>query len=60
VDLRKAYESVDWDFLHLVLLQIGFDIPMTKWIMSCVIYPTFVVIINGKVSDLFKSGRGLR
>jgi hypothetical protein len=33
---------------------------MTKWIMSCVIYPTFVVIINGEASDLFKSGRGLR
>jgi hypothetical protein len=28
--------------------------------MSCVISPTFVVIINGEASDFFKSGRGLR
>jgi hypothetical protein len=58
MDLCKAYDCVDWDFLHMVLLQIGFETQLTRWIMSCVTSPSFVVIINGEVTDFFKSRRG--
>jgi hypothetical protein len=60
LDLRKAYDCVDWDFLHMVLIQIGFESQMTRWIMSCVTSPSFVVLINGEATKFFKSGRGLR
>jgi len=49
-----------WDFFHMVLIQIGFESQMTRWIMSCVTSPSFVVIINGEATKFFKSGRGLR
>jgi hypothetical protein len=60
LDLRKAYDCVDWDFLHLILNQVGFGSQMTRWIMSCVTSPSYVVLINGEVTDFFKSERGLR
>jgi hypothetical protein len=36
LDLRKAYNCIDWDLLHMILIQVGFGIQITKWIMSCV------------------------
>jgi hypothetical protein len=33
---------------------------MTNWIMSCVVSPSFTVLLNGEATDFFKSGRGLR
>jgi hypothetical protein len=60
MDLRKAYDCIDWDLLRMILIQVGFGIQMTKWIMSCVTSPTYVVLINGETTDFFRSGRGLR
>jgi hypothetical protein len=60
LDLRKAYDCVDWEFLRLILLKIGLGIHMTKWIMSCVTSSSFVVLINGEATDFFRSGRGVR
>jgi hypothetical protein len=37
-----------------------FGYQVTKWIMSCVTSPSYVVLINGETSDFFRSGRGLR
>lgn len=38
IDLRKAYDCISWDFLRLVLLQCGFGLPTTNWIMGCVCF----------------------
>ena len=53
LDLRKAYDCVDWDFLHLILDQVGFDSQIIRWIMSCVTSPSYVVLLNGEVTDFF-------
>jgi hypothetical protein len=60
LDLRKAFDCVDWEFLRLILLKIGLGIHMTNWIMSCVSTSSFVVLINGEATDFFRSGRGVR
>jgi hypothetical protein len=60
LDLNKAYDSVDRDFLRLVLLKIGAGIQMTNWIMSCITSAYFSVLINGEATIFFKSGRGVR
>lgn len=36
VDLRKAYDSVDWGFLNDMLLGLGFPPLFTEWVMKCV------------------------
>jgi hypothetical protein len=60
LDLRKAYDCIDWDHLRMILLKIGVGIQMTNWIMACVTSPAFAVLINGEATDFFRSGRGVR
>jgi hypothetical protein len=60
LDLHKAYDCINWDFLRMILIQVGFGNPLTNWIMSCVESTSFVVLINGEATDFFRSGRGLR
>jgi len=60
IDLKKAYDCISWDFLRLVLLQCGFRLPTTKWIMGCVSSATYAILINGEPTEFFKCGRGLK
>jgi hypothetical protein len=60
LDLQKAYDCIDWDLLRMILIQVGFGIQFTNWIMSCVSTSTFAVLINGEATKLFRSSRGLR
>lgn len=36
VDIQKAYDTVNWDFLREILIRFGFHAKMVKWIMKCV------------------------
>ena len=47
IDLKKAFDSIDWIFLKLILLSVGFGNNFTDWIMSCVTSAGFAVLING-------------
>jgi hypothetical protein len=60
LDLKKAFDSIDWGFLRLILLSAGFGIKMTDWMMACVSSASFVVLINGEATKFFRSERGLR
>ena len=43
----------------MVLIQVGFGIHMTIWILACVNLTSFAVLVNGKATDFLRSGRGL-
>ncbi|XP_044503432.1 uncharacterized protein LOC123224015 [Mangifera indica] len=60
IDIMKAYDSLNWDFLLAALNTI--DIPQTfiTWIRSCITSPKFSVGLNGELVGFFKSTRGLR
>lgn len=60
LDLIKAYDKIDWNFLRLLLLQIGLDQELVCWIMACVTNVQFSVLVNGAPSSFFHSSRGLR
>ncbi|KAK4382056.1 putative mitochondrial protein [Sesamum angolense] len=60
VDLRKAYDTVEWDFLSAVLHLFGFPDIFIGWIEKCVTTPMFSVCINGNPHGFFKGSRGLR
>ncbi|XP_011074604.1 uncharacterized protein LOC105159291 [Sesamum indicum] len=60
VDIRKAYDTVDWDFLIVVMEMFGFPITFVKWIEECVTTPSFSVGLNGKPHGFFRGARGLR
>ncbi|KAL0295535.1 UNVERIFIED_CONTAM: putative ribonuclease H protein [Sesamum calycinum] len=50
VDLRKAYDTVEWDFLSAVLHLFGFPDIFIGWIEECVTTPMFSVCINGTLT----------
>jgi ribonuclease HI len=60
LDLKKAFDSIDWEFLRLILHTVGFGDKFINWILSCVTSANFAVMINGEATSFFKSERGLR
>ncbi|XP_075474412.1 uncharacterized protein LOC142505350 [Primulina tabacum] len=60
VDLEKAYDTVDWGFLHEVLLALKFPCLFVDWIMECVTTTSYSIVINGHYHGLFYGMRGLR
>lgn len=60
IDLKKAFDSVDWGFLRILVAKIGLRLQGINWIMACIENANFSVIINGIPSSFFKVERGLR
>lgn len=60
VDIQKAYDTVNWDFLKTVLIRFGFHSSMVHWIMVCLTSASFSICVNGELHGFFKSKRGLR
>ncbi|GJZ77649.1 hypothetical protein Tco_0642321 [Tanacetum coccineum] len=60
VDIQKAYDTVDWNFLRVILIGFGFHERMIGWIMECVTTTSFSISINGLLHGYFKGKRGLR
>ncbi|KAL2247318.1 UNVERIFIED_CONTAM: hypothetical protein Sindi_2584100 [Sesamum indicum] len=60
VDIRKAYDTVERDFLLAVLQLFGFPPTFTRWIEECVSTISFSIGLNGKPHGFFSGARGLR
>ena len=60
LDMAKAYDRVNWDFLLKFLLAFGFSQEWVRWFLSSVTTPSFSVLINGESLELFGVSRGLR
>lgn len=64
LDLEKAYDRLEWDFIRKVLLYLNFPDSWMKLIMSCISSSSLSVIVNGgtappKASSLLVAlGRG--
>ena len=59
VDMSKAYNHVEWDYLEWMLNAMNFLDRLIRIIMRCVSIVTFQVLVNGKATRPFKLGRGL-
>ncbi|RVW15364.1 LINE-1 reverse transcriptase-like [Vitis vinifera] len=60
LDLEKAYDHINWNFLLFVLQSMGFGEKWIGWISWCISTTTFSVLINGTPEGYFNSSRGLR
>ena len=60
LDLQKAYDRLNWNFLQTVLNNFGFHDTFVNWVMQCVTTISFSVLINGGKSKHFTPTRGLR
>jgi len=60
IDLEKAYDRLNWDFLELTLHDFGFPPATISLIMSCVRSSNLSVLWNGAKIDNFTPSRSLR
>ncbi|KAE8732175.1 hypothetical protein F3Y22_tig00002237pilonHSYRG00644 [Hibiscus syriacus] len=60
LDMEKAYDRVEWDFILNVVLHMGFNVSFVNLIRKCISTVSFQVQINGALSDPFTLEKGLR
>jgi hypothetical protein len=60
IDLDKAYDHVNWDFLLYMLRWCGFGDKWCSWIAHCISSVRFSVLVNGSPYGFFSSSQGLR
>jgi hypothetical protein len=60
VDLMKAYDSVNWNFILHSLACFGFPAQFVSWIRECITSPRFSVALNGSLVGYFEGRKGLR
>jgi ribonuclease HI len=60
IDIRKAFDTLDWGFLLKVLKAFGFNDIFCNWI-NVILHSAFLsVSINGRSQGYFKCSRGVR
>jgi hypothetical protein len=60
IDLSKAYDTISWLYIRLLLTHLSFEVPFIKWVMSCITIVSFAVLINEIASPFFQVERGIR
>lgn len=60
LDLSKAYDRLNWNYLKAILGAYGFENRWIDWILSMISTPNFSVLINGIPSGTFNATRGIR
>jgi hypothetical protein len=60
LDMSKAYDRVEWNFLRDMTMKLSFDEQWIKLIMECVTLVRYQVKVNGDLSESFLPQRGLR
>lgn len=51
VDMSKAYDRVEWEFLERIMWKMGFDELWIARVMTCVTTVTYSVLINKSTTD---------
>jgi hypothetical protein len=59
-DMAKAYDRLEWGFLHATLTAMKFPQKLINTIMKCVTTVSFSILINGQPTKSFIPERGLR
>ncbi|KAL9670289.1 hypothetical protein QQ045_007840 [Rhodiola kirilowii] len=60
IDLRKAYDSIDWRFIKEMLTKLNFPLKFISWISMCIETTSFFIQLNTEMVDFFEGKRGLR
>ena len=60
LDVEKAYDHVNWDFLIYMLDRCGFPEKWNRWVFFCISTVKLSILINGISCGFFESSRGIR
>ena len=59
LDIKKAYDYVNWNFLMYLLRRCGFLEKWRRWILWCISTVKFSILLNGTPVDIFGSTRSV-
>lgn len=59
LDIFKAYDKLEWDFLEIIMRRLGFKGNWISKIMTCVKNASYSVLSNGQPGPKFIHTRGL-
>ncbi|KAJ9542202.1 LOW QUALITY PROTEIN: hypothetical protein OSB04_028708 [Centaurea solstitialis] len=60
VDFAKAFDSLNWNYLDNVMLQMGFGVIWRDWMKGCLSTAKVSVLINGAPTKEFNLNKGVR
>jgi len=53
IDMKKAYDRVEWDFILKCLQELGFHPIWNSWIQECISSVSYSIIVNDEPNGLF-------
>lgn len=60
VDLKKAFDSLEWSFIFKIMQALEFPDSFIRLIRQCITTTRFSVAINGEMCGYFRGTKGLR
>ena len=60
LDFKKAFDSLEWDFLHKVIRKFNFGKNFQRWVKIFYTEPEAIIKNNGWLSENFRLSRGIR
>ncbi|GKD40944.1 putative RNA-directed DNA polymerase, eukaryota, reverse transcriptase zinc-binding domain protein [Tanacetum coccineum] len=60
VDFEKAYDSLRWDYLDVIMENLGFGNKWCTWIQGCLKNSRASILVNGSPTVEFEMFKGLR
>jgi exonuclease III len=60
LDMEKAFDSMEWNFLLRILTLLGFHPIWVQWIRQCITTSSFSILLDGAPFGKFFPSRGLR
>jgi hypothetical protein len=60
LDMSKAYDRVEWNFLEAMMSKLDFDARWTRLVMVCVQSVSYSMVVNGKPVGHLKPTCGIR
>lgn len=60
IDLEKACDKLEWNFIKKTLTKLNFSEQMIKWIMTCIETVTYTLSINCNISETWIPRREIK